>query len=283
MNNLKKLKRCIKVSLSVLLLTSVIFIFSGCTSLGIDSETAWASLQNALSNSLTYDIYYHKTTSFAKDNSYNTKVNVHCDADNEGLIYNEDGSYQNFAVRIEEYKESKLNNEILCGLSNSESGDEKNVYIQKNYENGKFQDSQITEMNPHDYVKSEEFKQYTLQEKLKELSFIEYDDIDFSREDVLKFKKVGAVVHLKFALKDSYFERYKAEFGTDSVLKGDHIEIELSYDRVAKVIVYEKEKVEDSNFVVSEEVYRFELVYLGKNISIPKYDDAGMKYTWIEK
>ena len=84
---------------------------------------------------------------------------------------------------------------------------------------------------------------------------------------------------MDFSLKDSYFERYEKSFGKESVLKGSYVQVEISYGRIAKVIVYEKETL-DNNFSSYEEIYRFEVVYLGKNIYVPAYDDEEMKYKW---
>lgn len=273
---LKKSFRCFAFILTCILMT---LSFSSC-GIEVTAEDSWAQFQSAIEKSLKSEIYYHKTTRFTDNGNFNTKVNVHCNADNDGLIMNPDGSYENFAVYIEEYKDSVITDEIVCGISKSSKGaEDKNVCIKKNYENGKYVDADICEMKAEDFVKSPEFEKYSLKKQLEELKFIEYSDIDFENSEKLSFKKNGTVLHMEFSLKDSYFERYKKTFNKESVLEGSYVQIEISYGRIAKIIVYEKEML-DSNFSAFNEIYRFELVYLGKNIYVPAYDDEEMNYKW---
>lgn len=272
-------KKLFKYFACVLAVALTAVSFSSC-GVSVTPEDAWTQFESAVEKSLKSEIYYHKTTRFTENGNFNTKVNVHCNADNEGLIMNPDGSYQNFAVYIEEYKDSVMTNAIVCGNSkSSKGGEDKNICVKKNYSDGKFVDADITEMKAEDYVKSPEFEKYSLTKQLQELEFLEYSDIDFEKTEKLSFKKNGTVLLMDFSLKDSYFERYEKSFGKESVLKGSYVQVEISYGRIAKVIVYEKETL-DSNFSSYEEIYRFEVVYLGKNIYVPAYDDEEMKYKW---
>ena len=273
-----------KSTLLLLILTLVLslsILLSGCAN-NISFDEAWEKFEVSIKNSMEYDIYYYKIKNFRDKNVPNLKVNVHCDADNHGLLYNPDGSYKNYAVRIEEYYDSKMVDEKFCGTSFNSKGESKNVFIDKEFDNGKITKSYIKEMRTEDYVLSKEFEPYSLQYQLFELSKLQKDDIDINGEK-FEFSKWGVVTKLKFSLKDEYYENYEKTYNRESILKGDYIEIELSYDRVAKIIVYDK-VVLDANMNITsyDEKYRFDIVYLGKNIDIPKYDEEWMKYEWIE-
>lgn len=273
-------KRVIRLVVLLCLVTiCAACLFSACVQL--QPQQAWDMLQTAITNSLKYDIYYYKITDFRDEEVRNLRVNVHADADNNGILHNEDGSYRNYAVRIEELYDAKYIDEQFCGIAyDSKGNNPKNVRIDKDFSDGELTASRLYEnVKTEDFIQSEVFAPYTLATQLQELTELTYDDILPNGEKYM-FQKTGTVVRMQFSLAPSYFERYEQQHTTPSMFLGSsYVELELSYDRVAKIIVYQKDVLDENlNITAYSELYRFDLVYLGKNISLPPYDADWMHY-----
>ena len=130
-------------------------------------------------------------------------------------------------------------------------------------------------MTVEEYLVSEEFEQYSIQSKLFELSLLELDDFNFDHKGS-KLSNRGTIYTIKGQVTDKFLAEFEAQYGYESIFKGELVEIEIAYDRISKIAVYQKEMLDTFENVF--ESYRFEMVYLGPNISVPSYDNEKMKY-----
>lgn len=269
-------KRIIYVTLLVVVIISILCLFTGCKVV-LDESSGYELMKNAIEESIKYDVYYWKQFENIDGKIELVNVNVHCDSDNNGLVLDNNGKYKNFATRIEKTIDKNKILEQYCGDSKSSKGEKTMSYlINKNYEKGLHVNSSKEIMSPFDYIDSYAFEPYRISSKLEELSLLNHGDIDFNVKGGEIYKN-GTVIVLKGKVKEEFLSRYKAEYGRDSMFLGEQLEVEISYGRIAKIVVYQKE-VLDSNFSNLYETYKFELVYLGKNIWVPSYDHNDMKF-----
>lgn len=282
--------KIIKIVVVVLVAIMSLVTLSGC-SIQLTPEEAVRQLGVAVQNSLKSeykedtirDIFYwkelildpNKTGDISE--SITTNVNVHVDADNKGILLY-DGEYVNYAARVESKTNSIITTEILVGDSTSK--EDGNVVIphivRKSFnEKGKHISSTKEEMTIDEYMSSEEFQQYTVQSKLFELSLLKLEHFDFSYEKSEHYSK-GVVTVIKAAITQEFVDDFYDDYGYESMFKCEYVEIEMAFDRISKIGIYQKEIIEGFENVY--ESYKFEIVYLGKNIYVPSFDDEGMKY-----
>lgn len=287
--------RLVKVVIAVVVTIVSVIALSGC-SVTITSDEAVKLLKEAVSNSLSYDfshendktkgkgIYNWKELVFDPDDigdikqTENTYVNVHGNADNYEIMLDENGNYVEYATRIEHKKNGIMTQEIIIG--ESISSEDKNVIIpyqiKKSFNSeGKHTSSTKQEMTNEDYLQSEEFEEYTLHSKLFELSLLDLNSFDFSINEA-KLKKGVTVTSIKGKITDEYLSEFEIKYGYQSMFVGEYIEIEIAYERVTKIAVYQKETL--GLFENVYEDYKIEIVYIGKNIDMPSFDDKDMKF-----
>lgn len=275
-----KIKKINILVISIIILTcATVFALTSCKTY-IDTVEGFEIIKKAYQGSIDDDIFYWKeynnAEKIANGDIELTRVNVHCDADNNGLIY-ENGIYKNYAIRVEKLLDGKRQWEKYCGESESSTGKATLPHlIDMKYDQGKHVSSTKTQMNAFEYFASDEFAEYRLDSKLAELKDLIIDDFDFSVKDGGIYKN-GAVIMLKARVKDSYLDAYEESNDAESLFKGEMIDIEVTYDRISKLVVYQLEDL-GGGLTNTFETYKLEIVYLGKNIDVPSYDDPDMKY-----
>ena len=267
----------------------------GCST-PITVEDGMAKLKTAVNNTLKYDyaitndktngegLFYWKEVVIDPNKTGNLKenetanVNLHANANTSEILL-EGGEYVNYAARVERKVNSDMVEEVLVGDSKSslEDGVVLPYIIRKQFdEKGKHKSSTKAEMTPEEYVQSSEFEQYKLSTKLYELSLLDESAFDFTVKGA-RLEQTGVTTNIKGKVTDEFLTKFEATHGYASMFEGTLVEIELAYERVAKIVVYDKEVIEDS-YESTYESYKFEVVYLGKNVWIPSYDDVDMKY-----
>lgn len=268
--------RFITLILILISMISCLISLTGCSS-SINYDEAWQKFSNALSNSLNYEIFYWKEVIIEGKNSKNTRANVHCDNDKNGYIKDDNGNYVNLAIKIDSKVNSKMNEEIYCGLSQSnKNGEPKNFIITKKYAGGEHISSVKEEKTAIEYYNSMEFQNYLLSSKLYELTRLNKDDLLFDMNKAKAFQN-GTVTGINCRISPNYLDKFKSEFGVPSILEGKRVYIELAYERIASIIVYNDEDL-DGVFKNEYESYKLEVVYLGPIVYVPQYDGENMKF-----
>ena len=130
-------------------------------------------------------------------------------------------------------------------------------------------------MVARDYVLSDLFKEYTLEEKLKELKSLKREDLLIEEYQNGGVEKKGNVVTITCKVSDEYARAYENANGRKSVLEGKYLTIEISYDRVAAIIVYQNDPgADESNtqgiLALEYESYKLEIVYTGPKFDVPQ-------------
>lgn len=121
------------------------------------------------------------------------------------------------------------------------------------------------------YLRSEEFSEYTLAQKLHEISLFTAEDIN-----VTSAKTALKVTTLKLTVNSQYLSRYEREFGKKSVFDGaERVEIETTYDRISAITTYAREQDEKAKITVEKEPYKLYITYYGPKFNIPTLTDAG--------
>ena len=282
------MKKLSKVILIVLLISVTITtaLLTGCQRL--TPEEGFEALQSALANTLTDDndhiFYWKESISTPRAGLTNlvetTTVNVLCSIDRDYNFVKYDESkafgYEDLKARITKSYDGKSVYELFCGVSK-----DGNSYLAtrgaldsttpltndfKVAENKySFQDR-----NAEEYVQSAEFAPYTLEAKLAELKSLKKEDIVID-----KVEKKGNVTTITCKMSDAYCAKYLEDNGAKSVLEGKYVTIELSYNRIAAIIVYQTDPgADESNtqgiLALEYESYKFEIVYTGPKFNVPE-------------
>ena len=259
-------------SAAVLLVTGM----TGCTQ-QMESAEIRQAYETALQNALDADVYFWKETKTQGSATDTCQVNVYAgQGDDYQALRDENGAYAEYKISVNEtHSQPESTLQIYCGLSPSANeGEEAKDYLltQVTGEGGAITALTRRPMTAQDYYQSDDFAPYLLSSRLAELTELTVDDMDFSISDAVAEQKIN-VINLIFGVKEEYLARYEKKHGQKSLFDGaKKVSIEIAYDRIAHVIVYTDEQVEDSGLSVEVERYKFEVVYLGPKFDIPAYD-----------
>lgn len=255
--------------LALLLIVSA----GGCSLNSYSVEELKAVYPKAFENSLREELYYWKETVNAADHTSWRTCNVFAEIDKKyEVIRDENGELANMKIDVlEEYNKKNIY-KALCGKSSGNDGD-KNYLFENDFDDaGNAVNYRKSEMTPQDYVNSDSFKnKYSLAAMLKEFEYLTVDDMVFDIDNDLMEHK-GKTIKFSFAVTEEYLEKYKAEFGSDSVFSGSkYATMEFAYDRFASIVIYAEEKL-GGGISADKEIYKLETVYYGPIVNMPSYD-----------
>lgn len=255
--------------LALLLIVSA----GGCSLNSYSVEELKAIYPKVFENSLSEELYYWKETVNASDHTSWKTCNVFAEIDKKyEVIRDENGELANMKIDVLEEYNKKNVYKALCGKSSGNDGD-KNYLFENDFDDaGNAVNYRKSEMTPQDYVNSDRFKnKYSLAAMLKEFEYLTVDDMIFDIDNDLMEHK-GKTIKFSFAVTDEYLERYKAEFGEDSVFSGSkYATMEFAYDRFASIVIYAEEKL-GGGISADKEIYKLETVYYGPIVNMPSYD-----------
>lgn len=277
------MKKKIFIKIICLLFAFVtILCLGGCSLSSYSVEELKVLYPKVFENSLSEELYYWKETVNAVDHASWRTCNVYAEIDKKyEVIRDENGEFANMKIDVFEEYNKKSVYKALCGASQSSTGGESKSYLFENDfdDAGSAVNLRKTEMSPQEYAAGDDFKnRYSLAAILKEFEYLTVDDMIFDIDNSLMEHK-GKVVKFSFAVKDSYLEKYKAEFGADSVFSDSkYATMEFAYDRFASIVIYAEEKL-GGNLSADKEVYKLETVYYGPIVNIPSYDGGD----WADK
>lgn len=267
--------------LIVLMAMSVISL-SAC-SVPLSDDEIESAYNTAVENTMNAGLYYWQEYVYKDIDSTMTNVNVLASMDNKyELIKDPDGKYSELSIQVYEELNGVRMKEYLAGRS---KGVGKNDPV-KEY---KFTSVRADDVYPrskkpstaYEYFYSEEFKQYTLNERLKELKTLKFEDMDFDYKGSEGYKK-NHLSKLSFKVKESYLREFERDNGSKSIFEGaDSVTIEMAYNRISQLVIYDKESLD--KFAISKERYNFRVVYYGAKITIPKYNEMNDKNELIWK
>lgn len=261
---------------------AIVSMFSACSAPSV--EDVKAQYEKALENSLSSQIFYWKETTLDAQNNVTYKsVNLLPTVDKALYpIVDENGYYPNRTLQIKETYNSKSTYEAICGKSKPSSGDEKDfLFVKKDFDDNGENPSQYKKaVSVDEYIKSDEFKQYTLDTKLAELKELTVDDMDFTAPDC-EIKQRGKTTTLVFKVKDEYLARYKEKYGKASIFENSRrVSIEIAIEKISHIIVYQNDPSitdEKRSAAFEKEAYKLFVVYMGPKISVPAYDEKDSK------
>lgn len=281
------MKKSAKILLTVSLLAVIIAtsLLVGCQSL--TGDEGYQALQKAIDNTLHDDnahiFYWKESKSTPRPNSITnlvetTTVNVLCTIDRDYNFVRESDAeydYDDLKARVTKSYDGKQVYELYCGKA--EDG---NSYLATR---GAL-DSQtalttndaysFTSLNAEEYVMSEAFKPYTLAEMLKELQGLKRADLLIEEYENGGVERKGNVTTITCKLSESYLNAYQEANGQKSVLDGKYVTIEMAYDRISAIIVYQNDpNAGESNtngiLALEYESYKLEIVYTGPKFTVP--------------
>ncbi len=269
------MKKCVSKLLAAVILLSMIFSFSAC---GKPLENAEIDrvLQDALAETAKADIFYWKETVVNGAESAYRQVNVYAVKDDDGNpIVDETGAYTDYKMQIIEKQNQKQTKQIFCGASADENGVKENILYTENFDaDGKSTGVTISPMRTEVYFQSEAFRPYLPKTILRELEGLTAADMNFDIDDGEAHTDLY-VTNLIFAPTEEYLTRYAETHTEKSLFDGaKKVLIEISYGRIASVIVYVDEAIEGSSLSVENERYKFQIVYLGPKFDMPVREDA---------
>lgn len=272
-------KRILRLACLTLSFLTVV-LSSGCSINSYSAEELKALYPKAFENSLNEELYYWKETVNTSDRISWRTCNVYAEIDKKyEPIRDENGEFANMKIDVfEEYNKKKIY-KALCGKSLSALGGEtKSFLFENDYdEAGNAVNLRKTAVSPQEYINSDAFKsKYSLETMLKELEYLTVDDMVFDIDNALMEHR-GKTVKFSFAVTNEYLERYKTQFGENSVFEGaKYATVEFAYDRFASLVVYAEENL-GGNIYADKEIYKLEVVYFGPIVNIPSYDSDTWK------
>lgn len=281
------MKKIVKLFLTISLFVVVVstLLLSGCQAL--TAEEGYDIMQKAIANTLSNDnahiFYWKESIATPRENSITnfvetTTANVLCSI-NRDYHFVKDGNgdydYEDLKARITKTSDGKAVYELYCGYAENN-----NSYLATR--------GSLTSTTPltsedaysfenltaKEYVQSEDFKPYTLSEKLKELKSLKKEDLLIDEYEKGKVEKKGKVVTITCKLSEEYLSSYEQANGKKSVLDGKYVIIEIAYDRISAVIVYQNDPGatgENNGLLALEyESYKFEVIYTGPKFTVPQ-------------
>lgn len=271
-------KRIVKIISAAAVFAMLVTILSSC-SIGKMSFNEYKDLYSkAVADTFDEDLYYWKETiNKGKEKAFNT-CNVYAEMDKKYQpIRNENGEYANQVIVIVENSNNKESFKVSAGKSKSskKGGGSKDMLFTSMLNSGTDDYTKtVKEMSPHEYYNSDQFQgKYSPKVKLSELSYLTADDMNFDAKGCGITKK-GVTTLAKFEIKSDYFEKFKSEFGKDSLFAGSvRVAIETAYEKISSIIVYSKDDL-GNGMSVEVENYKFEIVYFGPIAYTPSYDET---------
>ena len=280
----KSVKYILTISLFAVILSTM--LLSGCQSLSGDEgyDLMQQAIANTLSNDNAHIFYWKESIATPRATSITnlvetTTANVLCTIDRD---YNfvKDGSgeydYDDLKARVTKTYDGKSVYELYCGYAENENsylaylGDLNgttplNANVEYNFVEGQ---------TAEDYVQSEAFKPYTLAEKLKELKSLKREDLLIEEYENGKVERKGEVTTITCKLSEDYLREYENANGRKSLLDGKYVTIEMAYERISAIIVYQNDPgaTGDNNGILALEYesYKFEVVYTGPKFTVPQ-------------
>ncbi len=282
---MQKSIRLIGVVLCVVVMASAFF---GCGA-NLSEADVQTVLETALQNSLSADLFYWKETDNRDDVSRYSQANVLSDIDSKTYtpLVDENGNYTTLRIQVLQQENGNTVYQSVCGESSGvEEGDEVRSYLFETTADSTGETVQTkTPMTAAEYYESAQFQPYGLQSKLQVLAGLTADDMDFSG-DGCEISKRGNVVQLQFLVRDSFLERYEAQYGEPSLFEGaKRVLIEIAYEKISQIVVYVDETIAGSSMHVETEAYNFQLVYLGPKFDVPHYNETNSagEAVWKDK
>lgn len=282
------MKKSAKILLIVSLLAVMVAtsLLVGCQSL--TGDEGYVALQKAIDNTLHDDnahiFYWKESKSTTRPNSITnlvetTTVNVLCAIDRDYNFVKESNAeydYEDLKARVTKSYDGKQVYELYCG--EAENG--KSYLATRGDINGQTalttNDAySFTNMTAEEYVQSEAFKQYTLAEVLKEIKGLKRADLLIEEYENGGVEKKGNVTTITCKLSEDYLRAYENANGQKSVLDGKYVTIEMAYERISAIIVYQNDpNAGESNtsgiLALEYESYKLEIVYTGPKFTIPQ-------------
>ncbi len=281
------MKKSAKLLLTILLLGVILTtsLLVGCQSLSGDE--GYEFLQKAIDNTLHDDnahiFYWKESITTPRANSITnlvetTTVNVLCTIDKDYNFVKDSADeydYNDLKACITKSYDGKQVYELYCGYAeNGNSLQAVRGALDKQTALTNDDKYVFTNRLAEEYVLSNDFKPYTLAEKLKELSNLKREDLLIEEYENGKVEKKGNVVTIYCKLSENYLRAYEEANGVKSILEGKYITIEIAYDRVSAIIVYQHDpKAGESNsqglLALEYDSYKLEIVYTGPKFTVP--------------
>lgn len=275
-------KKIMCLILLIILIAMSVLSLSAC-SVPLSDDEIESTYNTAVENTMKADLYYWQEYVYKDIYSTMTNVNVLASMDNKyELIKDPDGKYSELSIQVYEELNGVRMKEYLAGRS---KGVGKNDPIKEyKFTSVRADEVYLRSKKPstaYEYFYSEEFKQYTLNERLKELKTLKFEDMDFDYKGSEGYKK-NHLSKLTFKVKESYLREFERDNGSKSIFEGaDSVTIEMAYDRISQLVIYDKESLD--KFAISKERYNFRVVYYGAKIAIPKYNEMNDKNELVWK
>lgn len=275
-------KKIMCLLLLIVLIAMSALSLSAC-SVPLSDDEIESAYNTAVENTMKADLYYWQEYVYKDIYSTMTNVNVLASMDNKyELIKDPDGKYSELSIQVYEELNGVRMKEYLAGRS---KGVGKNDPIKEyKFTSVRADEVYLRSKKPstaYEYFYSEEFKQYTLNERLKELKTLKFEDMDFDYKGSEGYKK-NHLSKLTFKVKESYLREFERDNGSKSIFEGaDSVTIEMAYDRISQLVIYDKESLD--KFAISKERYNFRVVYYGAKIAIPKYNEMNDKNELVWK
>lgn len=275
---MKRYKRIVALALLTVSIFSASAFLAGCTT-AIDLDKGYDMIQDALAESLDYEVYFIKESIIKNNLLYYKQVNLWSELDKDYKPEIENGRIKDYKLQVYVRERDYDKLELYCGPSASvnKKGETKDYLFRIGYDTTKSKEKNTVlsrskeAMTVEDFIKTDEYiNNYALPVFLGELASIAKEQFVFNKIS----KKVYAIT-LAFTLTDEYFASYKETHGTDSVLYGNtRIELEIIYGRISSLICYQKETDSESGVSLEKEPYQLFVAYYGEKIqSMPKYDE----------
>ena len=279
----KSVKYLLTISLFIVIIATL--LLSGCQALTADEgyDLMQKAIAETLSNDNAHIFYWKESVATPRENSITnlvetTTANVLCTIDRDyNFVKDGDGEYDydDLKARITKTYDGKSVYEQYCGYA--ENG---NSYLATR---GSLDGTTALTANDaysfenkmaEDYVISDAFKPYTLAEKLKELRTLKREDLVIDEYENGKVEKKGNVVTITCKISEDYLRAYEEANGVKSVLEGKYVTIEIAYERISAIIVYQNDPAatgDNSGLLALEyESYKFEVVYTGPKFTVPQ-------------
>ena len=270
----KSVKYILTISLFAVILSTM--LLSGCQSLSGDEgyDLMQQAIANTLSNDNAHIFYWKESIATPRATSITnlvetTTANVLCTIDRDyNFVKDGDGEYDydDLKARVTKTYDGKSVYELYCGYAENE-----NSYLAYRGDlngttplNANVEYSFVEGQTAEDYVQSEAFKPYTLAEKLKELKSLKREDLLIEKYENGKVERKGEVTTITCKLSEDYLREYENANGRKSLLDGKYVTIEMAYERISAIIVYQNDPgaTGDNNGILALEYesYKFEVV-----------------------
>ncbi len=247
-----------------------------CSSCGTELTTGDVEtiFNDALALTAEQTVFYWEETIIDDDESSYRQVSSYAEKDTDGnIVFDEDGEYSDRKIQVTENINQKTVLEIYCGLSEADDKSEEIdlLFVTEYDENQNITSETIEEMSPREFYESESFEKYLPVNVLSELYSMTVSDMNFDIEDGAA-ETNGYVTELTFMPTDEYLENFEMHNGEKSMFDGaDKVFVEISYGRIASLVIYSEYEIKGSELTYEQEDYTFQIVYLGPKFDIPTH------------